>query len=75
MCLCVCVVAPSVTATNQLVGARMGDNVTLECHCESFPRPVVYWLRHGSGDVVVSGTFLLHHRNYQLNYQSPLVCH
>jgi len=47
--------APSVTATNQLVGARMGDNVTLECHCESFPRPVVYWLRHGSGDVVVTG--------------------
>ncbi|XP_046451650.1 hemicentin-1-like isoform X1 [Daphnia pulex] len=47
---------PSVTATNQLVGARQGDiNITLECHCESFPKPVVYWLRHSTGDVVVNG--------------------
>ena len=51
-------VPPSVTATNQLVGARQGDNnITLECHCESFPKPVVYWLRHGTGDVVVNGNF------------------
>ena len=49
-------VPPSVTATNQLVGARQGDiNITLECHCESFPKPVVYWLRHSTGDVVVNG--------------------
>lgn len=52
----VAIVPPSVTATNQLVGARQGDiNITLECHCESFPKPVVYWLRHSTGDVVVNG--------------------
>lgn len=50
------------TATNQLVGARQGDaNVTLECHCESFPKPVVYWLKHGTQDVVVSGEICSDH--------------
>lgn len=69
--ICNVTVPPSVTAPNQLVGARQGDtNIILECNCESFPRPVVYWLRHGSADVVVSGSYI-----FLSFFFVPLPCH
>ena len=77
----VAIVPPSVTATNQLVGARQGDiNITLECHCESFPKPVVYWLRHSTGDVVVNGNLQYYneiqfHSNLSLRlYENDISC-
>ena len=30
---------------NQLVGAPMGSNVTLDCVVEASPRPINYWAR------------------------------
>lgn len=31
------------TIQNQLVGAREGDSVHLDCHSEAFPRSINYW--------------------------------
>ncbi|GBP28226.1 Lachesin [Eumeta japonica] len=34
---------PIMTIQNQLVGAREGEPVHLECHSEAFPRSINYW--------------------------------
>lgn len=31
------------TIQNQLVGAKEGDTVHLDCHSEAFPRSINYW--------------------------------
>lgn len=40
-------VAPSVRAPSQLLGAPLGSDVQLECHVEASPTPVSYWLKGG----------------------------
>lgn len=38
-------VTPTVRAPNQLVGAPLGTDVTIECHVESSPKSINYWMR------------------------------
>ena len=39
---------------NQLVGAYEGQDVTLECHSEAYPKSINYWTRE-TGDIIVPG--------------------
>lgn len=41
---------------NQLVGAPIGQNITLECISEAFPKSINYWMRSSRNDsIIVSG--------------------
>ncbi|KAF6213066.1 hypothetical protein GE061_010780 [Apolygus lucorum] len=46
---------PMIWIQNQLVGAMEGDQMTLECLSEAFPRPISYWTRE-SGDIISQGS-------------------
>lgn len=39
---------------NQLVGAAVGSDVTLDCNLESHPRSVTYWTRDNGGVMILS---------------------
>ena len=39
---------------NQLEGAYMGQDVTLECHSEAFPPSINYWEKE-DGNTLISG--------------------
>lgn len=41
---------------NQLEGAYIGQDVTLECHTEAYPNSINYWTTE-HGDMIVSGNF------------------
>ena len=41
---------------NQLVGAAIGSDVTLDCNLESHPKSVTYWTRDGGGVMILSNT-------------------
>lgn len=41
------IVAPSVRAPSQLLGAPLGSDVHLNCQVEASPAPVSYWLKGG----------------------------
>ncbi|ODM94538.1 Lachesin, partial [Orchesella cincta] len=45
---------PMIWVPNQLVGAMEGDDVTLECHSEAYPKSINYWTKL-NGDIIVSG--------------------
>ncbi|XP_050296725.1 lachesin-like isoform X2 [Anthonomus grandis grandis] len=36
---------PMIWIQNQLVGATIGEQITLECHSEAFPKSINYWTR------------------------------
>lgn len=38
-------VHPVIHVPNQLVGAPLGTDVTLECYVEAFPKSINYWVR------------------------------
>lgn len=38
-------VHPVIHVPNQLVGAPLGTDVTLECNVEAYPRSINYWMR------------------------------
>ncbi|XP_014356282.2 lachesin [Papilio machaon] len=44
---------PVIQVPNQLVGAPLGTDVTLECYVESSPKSIVYWVRD-SNEMVIS---------------------
>lgn len=44
---------------NQLEGAYIGQDVTLECHTEAYPDSINYWTTE-HGDMIVSGNFIFH---------------
>ncbi|XP_047510985.1 lachesin-like isoform X1 [Pieris napi] len=46
---------PVIQVPNQLVGAPLGTDVTLECYVESSPRSINYWVRD-SNDMVISSS-------------------
>ncbi|GBP78237.1 Lachesin [Eumeta japonica] len=46
--------SPMLSIPNQLEGAYVGQDVTLECHTEAFPSSINYWTT-GRGDMIISG--------------------
>ena len=42
---------------NQLEGAYIGQDVTLECHTEAYPDSINYWSTE-HGNMIVSGNFI-----------------
>lgn len=53
-------VPPMMMIQNQLVGAPIGQNVTLECTSEAFPKSINFWMRASSKNdsIITSGKFL-----------------
>lgn len=47
-------VPPMIWIQNQLVGAYEGQQMTLECHSEAYPKSINYWTRD-RGDIIVQG--------------------
>jgi hypothetical protein len=65
LCL-VCAVPPMLSIPNQLEGAYIGQDVTLECRTEAFPTSINYWTTE-RGDMIISGSCICtvtHIRNY-----------
>lgn len=51
---CLATVSPLVWTPDQLVGAPIGSDVTLECNMESHPHSVTYWTRNNGQQIIVS---------------------
>lgn len=47
-------VPPMLSIPNQLEGAYIGQDVTLECHTEAYPSSINYWTTD-RGDMIISG--------------------
>ncbi|XP_046673788.1 lachesin-like isoform X1 [Homalodisca vitripennis] len=45
---------PMITIQNQLVGAMLGQSMTLECHSEAYPKSINYWTKD-KGDIIAHG--------------------
>ncbi|XP_069702849.1 opioid-binding protein/cell adhesion molecule homolog isoform X2 [Periplaneta americana] len=45
---------PMIWIQNQLVGAHEGQQMTLECHSEAYPKSINYWTRD-RGEIIVQG--------------------
>ncbi|KAL0274754.1 UNVERIFIED_CONTAM: hypothetical protein PYX00_002804 [Menopon gallinae] len=45
---------PMIWIQNQLIGAHEGQQVTLECHSEAYPKSINYWTRD-RGDIIAQG--------------------
>jgi len=61
--------APMIWIPNQLIGAAVGNNVTLECITEAMPKAIAYWVFNGTM-VMTAGRFRTHehhHSNYKLD--------
>lgn len=41
-------VPPMIWIQNQLVGAAIGQHITLECQSEAFPKSINYWMKNDS---------------------------
>lgn len=39
---------------NQLVGAQLGQQITLECYSEAYPKSINYWTKNG-GEIIAYG--------------------
>lgn len=39
---------------SQLEGAYLGQDVTLECHSEAFPKSINYWVKAKDGQMLIS---------------------
>lgn len=47
---------------NQLVGAFLGDRLSLECHVEAFPKSINYWSSE-NGKLLTQGRYILDYRH------------
>jgi len=47
-------VPPMIWIQNQLVGAQEGQQMTLECNSEAYPKSINYWTRD-KGDIIAQG--------------------
>lgn len=43
-----------ISIQNQLVGAREGQQMTLECNSEAFPKSINYWTKENN-EIIKSG--------------------
>jgi hypothetical protein len=50
-------VPPMIWIQNQLVGAHEGQQMTLDCHSEAFPKSINYWTRE-KGEIIAQGNSL-----------------
>ncbi|KAF9405164.1 hypothetical protein HW555_013978, partial [Spodoptera exigua] len=48
------IIPPMLAIPNQLEGAYIGQDVTLECHTEAYPSSINYWTTD-RGDMIISG--------------------
>ncbi|XP_076242929.1 neurotrimin [Calliopsis andreniformis] len=48
---------PMISIQNQLVGAREGQPVTLECNSEAFPKSINYWTRENNEIIKTGGKY------------------
>lgn len=53
---------------NQLVGSMEGEQITLECHSEAFPKSINYWTKN-EGHIISQGTYA---RSFQREYFSVI---
>jgi len=57
-CLKYCIpcfsVPPMIWIQNQLVGAYEGQQMTLECNSEAYPKSINYWTRE-KGEIIAQG--------------------
>ncbi|XP_041975562.1 lachesin-like [Aricia agestis] len=44
---------PVIQVPNQLVGAPLGTDVTLECYVESSPKSINYWVKDPPGELII----------------------
>lgn len=51
-------VPPSVWIRYQLVGAYDGQQITLECHSEAYPKSINYWTRD-NGEIIPHSELLV----------------
>lgn len=55
MCFCsLLAVPPMIWIQNQLVGAMEGQQITLECHSEAYPKSINYWTKD-DGNIISQG--------------------
>ncbi|KAG8305704.1 hypothetical protein J6590_063279 [Homalodisca vitripennis] len=45
---------PMIWIQNQLIGSREGQQLTLECHSEAYPKSINYWTRD-KGEIIAHG--------------------
>lgn len=45
---------------NQLVGAAIDQEITLECQSEAFPKSINYWMKNDS--IITPGEFVLKYK-------------
>lgn len=50
-------VTPMIWIQNQLVGAQEGQQMTLECHSEAYPKSINYWTRENN--VIITNGMLI----------------
>ncbi|XP_046420785.1 lachesin-like [Neodiprion pinetum] len=59
---------PMISVPNQLVGARQGQEMTLECTSEAYPKSINYWTRE-NGEIITKGDKyepVLHDKEYKV---------
>lgn len=49
-------VSPTLVVPNQLVGAPLGTDVTIDCLTEAYPRPISFWSFQESRNMIFSGS-------------------
>ncbi|XP_033341111.2 neurotrimin [Megalopta genalis] len=47
--------APEISKLNQSVGAQLGQNMTLECNSEAFPKSINYWTKLPKDEAIKDG--------------------
>lgn len=60
---------------NQLVGAAIGQNVTLECTSEAFPKSINFWMRAtAKNDSIITSGKLKYYISFSFSYFAFFVC-
>ncbi|XP_076162637.1 neurotrimin [Ptiloglossa arizonensis] len=49
--------SPTISIENQLVGTREGQNMTLECNSEAFPKSINYWTKENNEVIQTGGKY------------------
>lgn len=68
-------VPPMMMIQNQLVGAAIGQNVTLECTSEAFPKSINFWMRAtAKNDSIITSGKLKYYISFSCSYFAFFVC-